>query len=63
MNENGIKPSLKQLYDKVTRELEDIKSKKMKSTEDIEQIALKSREQSRLFREQVKYNIDNHLTL
>ena len=62
MNEN-VKPSLRSLYEKVTRELEMIKSKKAKTPVDLEQIMLKSREQSRLFREQVKYNIDNHLTL
>ena len=63
MNENGIKPSLKELYDRVTKEIEEIKSKKKKTPEDIEQIALKSREQSKLFREQVRYNLDNHLSL
>jgi hypothetical protein len=64
MNENvKVRASLQELYDRVTKELEMIKSKKAKTPVDLEQIMLKSREQSRLFREQVKYNIDNHLTL
>ena len=64
MNENvKVRASLQELYDRVTKEIEEIKSKKKKTPEDIEQIALKSREQSKLFREQVKYNLDNHLSL
>lgn len=64
MNENvKVRASLQELYDRVTKELEMIKSKKKKTPQDVEQIMLKSREQAKLFREQVKYNIDNCLTL
>ena len=64
MNENvKVKPSLQELYNRITKELEEIKSKKTKTPEDLEEIMLKSREQSRLFREQVRYNMDMCLTL
>ncbi len=64
MNENvNVKPSLQELYNRVTKELEEIKSKKTKTPEDLEEIMLKSREQAKLFREQVRYNMDMCLTL
>ncbi len=64
MNENvKVRANLQELYDRVTKELEMIKSKKKKTPQDVEQIMLKSREQSKLFREQVRYNLDNNLSL
>ena len=64
MNENvKVKPSLQELYNRITKELEDLKAKKIKTPEDLEEIMLKNREQSRLFREQVRYNMDMCLTL
>ena len=64
MNENvKVKPSLQELYNRITKELEEIKSKKTKTPEDLEEIMLKSREQAKLFREQVRYNMDMCLTL
>ena len=60
---NEITPSLRNLYETVSRQLEEIKTKNKKTPKDIEEIALKSREQSKDFREIVRYNIDNHLKL